>query len=249
MCLKVLASVNALGSAQGRLAIAVLLFQDLAAVAFLLLHDAMSGAAEGYGVITVIASATALVTALFIARGPLKTLARWVASRGDPELAQLLALTIALGSAIVAASAGVSPALAAFAAGMIIGEGDARHAVENEIRPFRDLFVGIFFAGIGTRLPLWIISSAWTSVLLWLSILVLGKALIVLVVNRAIGEPLPTSLRTCVILAHGGEFSLMLLSAAMASGVVPKDVGVPILLATGISMLFASLLIKRAAKE
>lgn len=249
MCLKVLASVNALGSAQGRLAIAVLLFQDLAAVAFLLLHDAMSGAAEGYGVITVIASATALVTALFIARGPLQALARWVATRGDPELAQLLALTIALGSAIVAATAGLSPALAAFAAGMIIGEGDARHAVEKEIRPFRDLFVGIFFIGIGTQLPLWIIPSAWPVVLIWLVILLLGKTLIVMVVARLFGESLPTSLRTCVILAHGGEFSLMLLSAAMASGVVPKDVGVPILLATGISMLFASLLIKRAAKE
>ena len=113
MCLKVLASANALGSAQGRLAIAVLLFQDLAAVAFLLLHDSMSGAAEGYGVITVVASATALVAALFIARGPLQLLARWVASRGDPELAELLALNIALGSAIVAATAGLSPALAA----------------------------------------------------------------------------------------------------------------------------------------
>ncbi len=121
MCLKVLAGANALGSAHGRLAIAVLLFQDLAAVAFLLLHDAMSGAAEGYGVITVIASATAVVAALFIARGPLQVLARWVALRGDPELAQLLALTIALGSTIVATSAGLSPALAAFATGMIIG--------------------------------------------------------------------------------------------------------------------------------
>jgi len=86
-------------------------------------------------------------------------------------------------------------------------------------------------------------------VLIWLVILLLGKTLIVMVVARLFGESLPTSLRTCVILAHGGEFSLMLLSAAMASGVVPKDVGVPILLATGISMLFASLLIKRAAKE
>ncbi|MFN3834673.1 MAG: cation:proton antiporter [Glycocaulis sp.] len=192
MCLKVLASANALGSAQGRLAIAVLLFQDLAAVAFLLLHDSMSGAAEGYGVITVVASATALVAALFIARGPLQLLARWVASRGDPELAQLLALTIALGSAIVAATAGLSPALAAFAAGMIIGEGDARHAVENEIQPFRDLFVGIFFVGIGTQLPLWIIPSAWPVVLIWLAITFAGKTLIVLVVARIFGESLQT---------------------------------------------------------
>jgi CPA2 family monovalent cation:H+ antiporter-2 len=246
MCLKVLASVNALGSAQGRLAIAVLLFQDLAAVALLLLHDAMSGAAEGYAVITVVAGATALVAALFIARGPVQILARWVASRGDPELAQLLALTIALGSAIVAATAGLSPALAAFAAGMIIGEGDARHAVENEIRPFRDLFVGIFFIGIGTQLPLWIIPSAWPVVLIWLFILLVGKTLIVMVVARLFGESFQTSLRTGIILAHGGEFSLMLLSVSSASGIVAEEFAGPILLAVGASIVVGSLMIRRS---
>lgn len=249
MCLKVLASANALGSAQGRLAIAVLLFQDLAAVAFLLLHDSMSGAAEGHGVITVVASATALVAALFIARGPLQLLARWVASRGDPELAQLLALTIALGSAIVAASAGLSPALAAFAAGMIIGEGDARHAVENEIRPFRDLFVGIFFVGIGTQLPLWIIPYAWPVVLSWLAIIFVGKTLIVLVVARVFGEPLQTAWRTGIILAHGGEFSLMLLSASSASGIVAEEVAGPLLLAFGLSMLAGSVMVRWAVPK
>ena len=246
MCLKVLASVNALGSAQGRLAIAVLLFQDLAAVAFLLLHDAMSGAAEGYAVITVVAGATALVAALFIARGPVQILARWVASRGDPELAQLLALTIALGSGIVAATAGLSPALAAFAAGMIIGEGDARHAVENEIRPFRDLFVGIFFIGIGTQLPLCIIPSAWPVVLIWLVILLGGKTLIVMVVARLFGESFQTSLRTGIILAHGGEFSLMLLSVSSASGIVAEEFAGPILLAVGASIVVGSLMIRRS---
>ena len=246
MCLKVLASVYALGSAQGRLAIAVLLFQDLAAVAFLLLHDAMSGAAEGYAVITVVAGATALVAALFIARGPVQILARWVASRGDPELAQLLALTIALGSGIVAATAGLSPALAAFAAGMIIGEGDARHAVENEIRPFRDLFVGIFFIGIGTQLPLCIIPSAWPVVLIWLVILLVGKTLIVMVVARLFGESFQTSLRTGIILAHGGEFSLMLLSVSSASGIVAEEFAGPILLAVGASIVVGSLMIRRS---
>ncbi|MGR7993552.1 cation:proton antiporter domain-containing protein [Xanthobacter sp. ZOL 2024] len=246
MCLKVLAGANALGSAHGRLAIAVLLFQDLAAVAFLLLHDAMSGAAEGYGVITVIASATAVVAALFIARGPLQVLARWVALRGDPELAQLLALTIALGSTIVATSAGLSPALAAFATGMIIGEGDARHAVENEIRPFRDLFVGIFFIGIGTQLPLWILPSQWPAVLVWLAIILCGKTLIVFVVARLFGEALQTALRTGVILAHGGEFSLMLLSVSSTSGTVAEEFAGPLLLAIGVSMMAGSLMIRWA---
>ncbi len=248
MCLKVLAGANALGSAHGRLAIAVLLFQDLAAVAFLLLHDAMSGAAEGYGVITVIASATAVVAALFIARGPLQVLARWVALRGDPELAQLLALTIALGSTIVATSAGLSPALAAFATGMIIGEGDARHAVENEIRPFRDLFVGIFFIGIGTQLPLWILPSQWPAVLVWLAIILCGKTLIVFVVARLFGEALQTALRTGVILAHGGEFSLMLLSVSSTSGTVAEEFAGPLLLAIGVSMMAGSLMVRWAGQ-
>jgi CPA2 family monovalent cation:H+ antiporter-2 len=246
MCLKVLASVNALGTAHGRLAIAVLLFQDLAAVAFLLLHDSMSGAVEGYGMITVAASAAALVAALFIARSSLQVLVRWVMSHGDPELAQLLALAIALGSAMVAASAGLSPALAAFAAGMIIGEGDARHAVENEIRPFRDLFVGIFFIGIGTQLPLWLIPSVWPIVLVWLAIVLVGKTLIVLIVARLFGKPLQTSWRTAIILAHGGEFSLMLLSVSSRSGIVAEQFVGPILLAIGASILVGSLMVRWA---
>lgn len=206
----------------------------------------MSGAAEGLGVITVVASATALVAALFIARGPLQLLARWVASRGDPELAQLLALTIVLGAAIVAATSGLSPALAAFAAGMIIGEGDARHAVENEIRPFRDLFVGIFFVGIGTQLPLWIIPYAWPVVLSWLAIIFAGKTLIVLVVARIFGESLQTSWRTGIILAHGGEFSLMLLSVSSTSGIVAEEFAGPLLLAIGMSMLAGSVMVRWA---
>jgi CPA2 family monovalent cation:H+ antiporter-2 len=246
MCLKVLASVNALGTPHGRLSIAVLLFQDLAAVAFLLLHDAMSGAVEGYGMITFVASALALVAALFIARGPLQVLVRWVMSHGDPELAQLLALAIALGSAIVATSAGLSPALAAFAAGMIIGEGDARHVVENEIRPFRDLFVGIFFIGIGAQLTLWLIPSAWPVVLVWLAMVVVGKTLLVVIVARFLGEPLRTSWRTGIILAHGGEFGLMLLSVSSTSGIVGEGLASPLLLAIGMSMLAGSLMVRWA---
>lgn len=249
LCLKVLASVNALGSLQGRMAIAVLLFQDLAAVVFLLLHDASSGAAEGFGAITVILGAVALVVLLFIARGPLRVIANWIAASGDPELAQLLALAIALGSAIAAASAGLSPALAAFAAGMMIGEGDARHAVEKEIRPFRDLFVGIFFIGIGTQLPLGTLASSWPAVLTWLGVLVLGKGLIFVAVARWFGEPLPASWRTGIILAHGGEFSLMLLSVSIASGLVPASFGGPLFIAIGASMLCGALLVRWAGRD
>ncbi len=249
MCLKVLVSVNALNTAPGRLAISVLLFQDLAAVALLLLHDATSGAAEGLGVATVIGGAAALVAALFVARGPLQTIAGWTAARGDPELAQLLALAIALGSAIAATAAGLSPALAAFAAGMIIGEGDARHVVEKEIRPFRDLFVGIFFIGIGTQMPLGIFSSTWPTVLVWLAILFMGKAVVVALLASWYGERGQAAWRAAIILGHGGEFSLMLISVSTASGLIPEGITGPLLLAIGISMLAGSLLVRYGAKD
>jgi CPA2 family monovalent cation:H+ antiporter-2 len=132
---------------------------------------------------------------------------------------------------------------------MIIGEGDARHAVEKEIRPFRDLFVGIFFIGIGTQFPLWLIPSAWPVVLVWLAVLVVGKTLIVLVVARLFGEPLQTSWRTGLILAHGGEFSLMLLSVSSTSGIVAEEFAGPLLLAIGVSMLAGSLMVRRAGTK
>ena len=193
--------------------------------------------------------AAALVAALFVARGPLQTIAGWTAARGDPELAQLLALAIALGSAIAATAAGLSPALAAFAAGMIIGEGDARHVVEKEIRPFRDLFVGIFFIGIGTQMPLGILSSAWPTVLVWLAILFMGKALVVVLLASWSGERGQASWRAAIILGHGGEFSLMLISVSTASGLIAEGITGPLLLAIGISMLAGSLLVRYGAKD
>lgn len=231
------------------MAIWVLLFQDLAAVGLLLMHDSATGTAEGRGVATMIGGAAALVALLFIARGPLQALARWTATQRDPELAQLLALAIAFGSAIAATSVGLSPALAAFAAGMIIGEGDARHVVEKEIRPFRDLFVGVFFIGIGVQLPLGLIPDVWPAVLIWLAILIIGKALIVILLGMLFGEEAQVMRRAGMILGHGGEFGLMLVSVSLSSGLISDMVAGPILLAIGISMPIGSILVRRAARS
>jgi CPA2 family monovalent cation:H+ antiporter-2 len=189
-----------------------------------------------------------LGAAFWLARTPLQAVARWIVRLGDNELAQLLALGVAFGSAIVAVTVGLSPALAAFGAGMIISEGDARHIVEKEIRPFRDLLVGIFFVAIGTQISLSALPVVWDQVLLWLLVLVPLKGLVVMGLLRALGEPLDTAARTAAILAHGGEFGLLLVSVSLASGALPAAVGTPLLLALGISMLIASLLAARAAR-
>ena len=132
---------------------------------------------------------------------------------------------------------------------MIIGEGDARHVVEKEIRPFRDLFVGIFFIGIGTQMPLGIFSSTWPTVLVWLAILFMGKAVVVALLASWSGERGQAAWRAAIILGHGGEFSLMLISVSTASGLIPEGITGPLLLAIGISMLAGSLLVRYGAKD
>ena len=188
-----------------------------------------------------------LVGALFIARSMLQRLAGWVATQGAAELAQLLALTVALLAAIIAQVAGLSPALGAFAAGMMIAECDARQFVEREIRPFRDLFVGVFFIGIGTQLHIGAVWSTWPTVLAWLFVLMVVKLALVVALTRMFGEQLETALRAGAILAHGGEFSLMLISVTTASGLLQAKVAEPLFLALGLSMLIGAVVVRRAA--
>ncbi|MAW88219.1 MAG: sodium:proton exchanger [Phyllobacteriaceae bacterium] len=250
LCLKILGGSGALGTPHGRVGIAVLLFQDLAAVGFLVFHDviAAAGAVEStHDVLKMAGGTGALVAALFIARSTLQRLAGWVANQREAELAQLLALAVALLAATIALVAGLSPALGAFAAGMMIAEGDARQFVEREIRPFRDLFVGVFFIGIGTQLHIGAVWSTWPMILCWLFVLMGAKFALVLVLTRMFGEQLETALRAGAILAHGGEFGLMLISVSTASGLLQAKVADPLFLALGLSILIGALVIRRAA--
>ncbi|GAB4235631.1 MAG: hypothetical protein Kow0032_20240 [Methyloligellaceae bacterium] len=249
LCLKTLAREHALQEPQGRLAISVLLFQDLAAVGLLVVHDAALGQSAAQGLTRFLLGSAGLAAALFLARGVLQALARWIASVGDVELAQLLALAISLLSAIAAIMAGLSPALGAFAAGMMISEGDARNVVEKEIRPFRDLLVGFFFVGIGAQLQLETIGDMAPAVLAWLFVLLAVKLVIVSAIIRLAGEPWPLAWRAGTILAHGGEFGMMLLSVGAASGLIDAQLAMPLLLAIGISLFPATLMIRLGSRS
>lgn len=249
LCFKSLGGIGAGNLPQGRLAISILLFQDLAAVAFLVVHDAALGASILQGMLRFLGGAAGLVIALYLARHWLQTMARWISVTGNNELAQLLALAISLGSAIAAIAAGLSPALGAFAAGMMISEGDARNVVEREIRPFRDLLLGVFFVGVGAQLHLSSIGELWESIVLWICILLVGKWMLTSVILRASGAKRDVSWRTGLILAHGGEFGLMLVSISVASGLIDQTLGSSLLLAIGASMLPAPVLVRLAAQR
>lgn len=244
LCLKLLAGRGALGTPEGRASIAVLLFQDLAAVAFILLHDASMGSSFGDGIVQLSLGLGALGCALLVSHTVLQAVAALVANTDDPEPAQLMALALALGAALGSIALGLSPALGAFAAGMIISESDARNVVEREIRPFRDLFVGVFFISVGAHLQLNELVANYGPVLWWLGIIVLCKPVVTAIVLRLTGEPLATSVRSAVILGQAGEFGLVLLTLSMASGLIPMDLGSAVILAIVLSMVVSVLAIQ-----
>ena len=107
----------------------------------------------------------------------------------------------------------------------------------------------VFFIGIGVQLPLGLIPDVWPAVLIWLAILIIGKALIVILLGMLFGEEAQVMRRAGMILGHGGEFGLMLVSVSLSSGLISDMVAGPILLAIGISMPIGSILVRRAARS
>ena len=248
LCLKSLASIDALGRPEGRMAIAVLLFQDLAAVAFLLLHDSAASGAMIDGLLTLTLGAAALIAGLFLARGPVQTLAQWISGRGDTELAQLLALSMVFGSSLAAVAIGLSPALAAFAAGMLISEGDARNIVEREIRPFRDLFLGVFFLSVGTQIQISADPVFWRVFLLGILLVTFFKFIVIAPVLILSGADRATAIKAGGILSQGSEFGLVLLTLSASSGLLTLQIVNPILTAIACTMIISGMIITRVLK-
>jgi monovalent cation:H+ antiporter-2, CPA2 family len=153
-------------------------------------------------------------------------------------------LLLAIGTASAASLAGLSAPIGAFLAGMVIGESDFRHQVEAELRSLRDVLFGLFFVAIGMQVDPSVLFDQPHAVLIWLAVFSLGKAAVMLLVGRMMGWPREISLRVAIVLAHGGEFGLLLLSQAMSAQLVDRRMGQPALLALIITMGLAPVLIR-----
>ncbi len=249
LVLKQLADQGELASHHARFAIGILLFQDLATVPFLAFIGAAAAgpAGEGGDVLAIlgeVALSLAFVGVLgYVLRPPIRHLLIAVARLRSRELFLVTALLLAVGAASLAHLAGLSPAIGAFLAGMVAGESDVKGEIEEDIRPFRDLFLGIFFVTVGMQVD---VGALLTSPLLTIGLLlalVLLKAAIVLIVGAAVGAARDVTLRTALILAHGGEFSLLIGTQATAAGILPADIAPPLLLALTLSLVLAPSLI------
>ncbi|MDQ6992564.1 MAG: cation:proton antiporter [Mariprofundus sp.] len=245
---KQLADQTELQTRHGRNSLGILLFQDMMVVPFLILVAMLSGKAGETTVLTVVTALTegALVLLLIFSFGRwvLRPLFREVARFHSAELFTLTVLLVVLCSAWLTNQIGLTLALGAFLAGMMLSETEFRHQVESEIRPFRDVLLGLFFITVGMLLDISILPDKWPEVLAMLLLMILLKSVLVSSFCRLGGWNAIDSIRTGLILAHGGEFGFAILIIAMETNILQQDEGQIMLAAMLCSMMLAPLIIR-----
>jgi len=245
---RLLAEKLDLHSASGRRTMSVLLFQDLMVVFMLILIPALvdtSHLAAALG--TALAQTLVVLLLVIVAGRPL--IRRWfdiVVRRKSAELFMLNVLWITIALAFLTDWAGLSLTLGAFLGGMLISETMYRHQVEADIRPFRDVLLGLFFITIGAELDLAVVWQRIEWVALVLAGLVAGKGLLMLIVTRLSGADTSVAFRTAAQLAQAGEFGFVLLTLASGNGLLAPEVVQPSLAGMLLSMLAAPFVIERA---
>ena len=227
-------------SEHGKRVMGILLFQDLAVVPLLVLIPALGAATDQLAWTLLLATGKAtLLISLLLVGGP-RVMRFWltlVARRKSEELFVLNLLLITLGLAWLTEMAGLSLALGAFIAGMLISETQYKHQVETDIRPFHDVLLGLFFISIGMMLDWRLVLERWPLVLLLVTGPVLFKAAMITALARGFGASTGVSLRTGLYLAQAGEFGFVLLTLAQANSLVPPSLLNPILASMVLSML------------
>jgi CPA2 family monovalent cation:H+ antiporter-2 len=246
--IKQLTEQNEMRTRHGRMALGILLFQDIAVVPFLVVIPLLGGEAQTQQNpdfwLHFAKGAGTFILMLLIGHFSLRHIFYWVAKSKSMELFNITVLLIALTAAWVTESVGLSLALGAFLAGMMLSETEYKHQIEAEIRPFRDILMGIFFITVGTRLDISILPDIWFDVLRLVIVLVIGKGLIIAVLTRFFAADNTVSMRTGLVLAQGGEFGFALLTLALGSELLKLEESQAILAAIVISMVISPFLIK-----
>ena len=245
---KMLSERMQLHSAHGKQIMGVLLFQDLAVIPLLVLIPALARSAESLGAVigfALVKAAVVLLLVLVVGQRVMRPLFNVVARQKSSELFVLFVLLVALTLAWVTERAGLSLALGAFLAGMLISETEYRYQVEDYIKPFRDVLLGLFFVTIGMLLD-------WHAMLRyahWIAavfaLLLAIKFLAIFGIARAVGNEKPTALRSALALAPAGEFGFVLLALAQKESLLAEPAFQVALTATLFSMLLTPIVLAR----
>lgn len=241
-----------LHSRSGRQTMGVLLFQDIAVVPCLILFPALArhqaDLTEAMGM-AMLQTTAILIVLIGLGRRPMQILLDTVAHRRSEELFVLTTLWIVLALGFATHAAGLSLALGAFVGGMLISETMYRHQVEADIRPFRDILLGLFFVTVGMMLDVMYVVTHLPALFLAVMLLIGGKSVVVLLITRLSKSPLDVCLRTAAQLSQAGEFGLVLIQLGYTLKLIPQDVFQLTLSAMLISMFIAPFLIEWAANK
>ena len=243
---KLMAERLELESEHGRRVMGVLLFQDLAVVPLLVLIPALGASGPDMARVLLLALLKASVLLTLLLVGGQRVMRWWltlVARRKSEELFVLNLLLITLGLAWLTEHAGLSLALGAFVAGMLVAETEFKHQVETDIRPFHDVLLGLFFITIGMKLDWRPVIEHWLLVFTLSVLPVLAKAVLVAGLARAFKATPGVAIRTGLYLAQAGEFGFVLLTLGAGEGLVSPRWVSPVLACMVLSMLASPFLI------
>lgn len=235
----------------GRAIFSVLLLQDLAVAPILVaLTLASSGAAANVGSLLLAFAPAVIGLAVLAAAGRLllRPLLKSVARARSNELFMAACLLVIIGAGLVSALSGLSMALGAFVAGLLLAETEFRHEVEVLIEPFKGLLLGLFFVSLGINLDLSLMVRQPALILGAAVGLVAMKAVAVTGLARLFGLRAPAAVETGLALAAGGEFAFVILNQALAAHVVAPALGEAMLVAAGLTMFASPLLTALGAR-
>lgn len=239
---------NELHSNFGLNAVGILLFQDLAVIPLIILIAGLANSTPDKLIYilmwALLKGLIAILLIFVVGRWLLKPIFHLISRTRTIELFTLTVLLVTLTAAWLTHALGLSYALGAFLAGIMLAETEFRHQIEVEIRPFRDILLGLFFVTVGMLTNI----STWHATWIWISLLVfallIGKMALITLISYFSNNNTSDSLRTGIVLAQGSEFGFAILTIALTNKILPPDYGQVVLAALIISMAISPILIR-----
>lgn len=224
---QVLIERRRLASPVGRTVLGVLLFQDLMVVPIVIVVGMLAGdEVEPAGAVlrAILIAAATLAGIVLAGRFLVRPLLRLAASADSRELVVAIALFLVIAAAMLTSAVGLSPALGAFLAGLLLSESEYRHQLDVDIEPFKGLLLGLFFMTVGMSLNLATLAAAPGYLAVGLVGVVAAKAIAMFIAGRALGLSAPLSAELALLLAGAGEFAFVVLALARTDGLLPPDI-------------------------
>ncbi len=234
-----------IGLPHGQKMVSILLFEDLLIVPLLALVAFMSPIGNSAGIqwVQILIALASIVAVVIAGIWLLNPLFRFLASARAREVLTAAALLVVLGTALLMQVSGLSMAMGAFLAGVLLAESSFRHQIEADIEPFKGILLGLFFMGVGMALDLTVVRENLIFIFGIVITMMIGKATCIYFVARYLGSSNKEALDRSIMMAQGGEFAFVLYAAAAQSGVITAEVNANMTAVVVLSMVLTPLVV------